>query len=514
MSEMQLKFVPWQKLEYGDIRDIRQNTVERIKERIKEDGYDPSNAMRVVREKDEYIVADGNHRLKALSELPEDEVGVQEVPCVVETTADIIAVTVESNKNESTFAEQDLFDYLGYIDRLRDEHTQAEIGEELGWSRSKVNNYTSLASEVDTGVLALARSHQEGRVSSDDTAVSFSEYWFRTSDLYNLNREGVDEYALPDEDNPRHAQMRVMRWFCEEKSCDATKNAVQNKVEEVKETCELLDILNERLEASVSEGKRQDLRDEVIEGVYTKDTIDGPIENANKEAKDRAIYGRDCREVLTELEANSVDCVVTDPPYGIDYEKIREAKNADFDDSAGNAFDVLETVCKELQRVCKANAHLYLFFSMSEYETVKEIASRYFEVESTPLIWVKNNHTPRAPGSGGFETGYAQKYEPIMFCRMENGNQRTLNGGVSPNTLEHSRPTDKRHQTQKPRSLLKELIKNSTGKGERILDPFAGSGSTLTAAKELERHYVGIELDGEYESGFRREINEVGENGK
>jgi len=53
------------------------------------------------------------------------------------------------------------------------------------------------------------------------------------------------------------------------------------------------------------------------------------------------------------------------------------------------------------------------------------------------------------------------------------------------------------------------LITNSSAVGETVLDPFAGSGSTLLAAANADRHYVGFELDGEYESGFQREMRQI-----
>jgi hypothetical protein len=96
--------------------------------------------------------------------------------------------------------EQVLFDHLDYIEGLRDDHTQQEIAEKLDWSRSKVSQYTTLLSNVATGVLQIAEKHQEGRVAQDATPVAnFGEYWFRTSDLYDLDRDGTTEYATPDE---------------------------------------------------------------------------------------------------------------------------------------------------------------------------------------------------------------------------------------------------------------------------------------------------------------------------
>jgi len=509
----QLEYIPLRDLELLELRDIREHVVEDIAERIRDSEYNPARPMRVVPDGDTYAVVDGNHRLTALRALDSVSEG-KPIPCVVEPAdADVYALSHQSNQDEDTYAEEDLFDHLDFIADLREDETQAEIAERLAWSESKVKNYSALLNKIVTPVLDLARSHQSGRVTSEVTSVTFTEGWFRTSGLYDLNRDGVTEYATASEDEPKHAQVRVMEWFVHEQNCDASKNAVERKVEDVAEVCDQLDTLEAELNPGVDDATRQELREEIIAGTYTDSTLESAIENANQEAKDRAVYGTGALDGLATVEDDAIDCVVTDPPYGEGFESVRPTENPAFDDGAEDTFDLLDRVFDELQRVCKANAHLYVFFSMTHYERVVDIAEQYFKVERTPLIWAKNRHAPNAPDAGGFEKNYAQKYEPVLHLRMPKGDQRALNGGVSPNVLEHDVPDGdrRRHDTQKPRSLLGELITNSTGKQETICDPFAGSGSTLLAAADAGRHYVGFELNDSYESGFRRELKQIKE---
>ena len=382
----------------------------------------------------------------------------------------------------------------------------------MGWSRSKVSQYTTLLSNVATDVLEIATIHQKGRVADNATSVAnFTEGWFRTSDLYDLNRDGVDQYALPDEDEPKHAQLRVMEWFVDDQNCDATKAAVQKKVDHVETICQQLDKLADELNAGVDDDIRDELREEIVAGTYTMDTLGSAIKNANESAKDRADYGTDAIEGLQSLEANSIDCVVMDPPYGVDYESHRDSGRASFEDSEDDALALIDDVCAELERVCTANAHIYVFFAMRQYENVRKVIGDHFDIQPVPLVWTKHNHAPTRDAEGGFKKMYAHKYEPIFVARAPNGDERELNGGVSPNVLKHARPSgDGRwHDAQKPRSLLGELIENSTGKRETVLDPFAGSGSTLLAAAERDRHYIGFEVDESYESDFTRELREV-----
>jgi DNA modification methylase len=504
----ELQYIDLGHLQFLELRDIRPNVVEQIKERIEKTGYNPARPMRVVPRNSGYAVVDGNHRLKALKEASEYD-SEHRVPCVVEDPdADVYALSHASNQDEDTYAQEDLWDHLDFIASLREDHAQADIAQRLGFSRTMVANHSMLLNEIVTEVLDLCRTRQTGRVTGEVTSVTFTEGWFRNSGLYDLNREGIDSWG------DKHAQIRVMEWFLDEKAGDASNNQVKQKCDDLLEICQQLDTLSDTLDAGVEDTTREKLREEIISRGFTHETLARSIENTNASAKDRAVFGVDCLEQLKQLDADSVDVVVTDPPYGEDFSDIRDVGHPSFDDSASNSMELLKESLAELKRVTSANAHIYIFFSMTYYDTVLELASKHFDVEATPLIWAKNNHAPRKPDAHGFEKGYAQKYEPILFCRAENGEARPLrpqSGGVCPNLLEHALPSQdkRRHTTQKPESLLTELITNSSAVGETILDPFAGSGSTMLAAAKSDRNYIGFELDDAYESGFKRELREI-----
>jgi len=171
-----LRYIPLADLEGSHLRDVRDHVVDDIADRIAETEYNPSRPMRVVERDGGYVVVDGNHRLAALQQL--DSVRQSKaIPCVVEQgDVDLYQLAHESNQDESTFAEEDLFDHLDYIADLRDEHTQAEIAERLGegWSRSRVAKYSTLLNEIVPEVRALARSRQSGRVTENVPSGTFS----------------------------------------------------------------------------------------------------------------------------------------------------------------------------------------------------------------------------------------------------------------------------------------------------------------------------------------------------
>jgi DNA modification methylase len=207
----------------------------------------------------------------------------------------------------------------------------------------------------------------------------------------------------------------------------------------------------------------------------------------NEVVIDKNLHLGDCVEVLKTLETNSVDCVVMDPPYAISYKDTRESFNPDFEDDPEVILPMLKECFKELNRICKPDAHIYCFFGMSEYINFYNLLNDEFgmNVDKIPLIWVKNNHT-----MCDFSSKYALKYEPIFFISNK---QRKLNYPVSPDVLNYNIPTGKLHKTQKPLDLCEYLINNSTVEGEVVLDPFMGSGTTCLAAKNNNRKYIGIE---------------------
>jgi len=115
-STAELKQISIGELELTELRDVREPVVDEIKDRITTSGYNPARPLRVIPRGETYAVADGNHRLKALRELRVRDT----VPCVVEPNRDLLAVAVESNQDENTYAEPDLFDELDYIAREKE----------------------------------------------------------------------------------------------------------------------------------------------------------------------------------------------------------------------------------------------------------------------------------------------------------------------------------------------------------------------------------------------------------
>lgn len=207
-----------------------------------------------------------------------------------------------------------------------------------------------------------------------------------------------------------------------------------------------------------------------------------------------ALYLADCREVLPTLADDSVDVVVTDPPYGMKWQSNSRTLQFDLiagDDSTDAAVAALALCVRPLRR----GRHMYAFgrYDLSGLSVVSLAAE---------LVWDKE-----LCSAGNLEIPWGLQHEPIQF--YVNNKDGKLNkfrhGGLSTRLRRGSIIRGKRlhgstaqHPTQKPVDVLRQLIESSSSLYETVLDPFCGSGSTLVAARIEGREAIGIEIDERY----------------
>lgn len=194
----------------------------------------------------------------------------------------------------------------------------------------------------------------------------------------------------------------------------------------------------------------------------------------------------DCVMLTRTLEDDSISCVVTDPPYGLEVHNTRRGSK-DYNDGAG-AFDLLDNLCAALVPKLTADAHLYVFAGYDGAWKTKEVLAKHFDVQANPLIWVKDHYT-----MADLNQNYASKHEYVWFCRVK-GSARPLTKAMG-DVFEVRRSRESTHSAEKPVELLTVLIEQSTAKGETVFDPFMGSGSTGVAAVACGRSFVGCELE-------------------
>jgi adenine-specific DNA-methyltransferase len=215
----------------------------------------------------------------------------------------------------------------------------------------------------------------------------------------------------------------------------------------------------------------------------------------------------DATSLILKIETGSIDCIITDPPYGVDYGtgSGRGGSNDDFGDDPVETLALLRSITIELRRVLKPSGHVYAFFSTNLWaETINIWKAAGFDVQNQPCIWVKPGN---ATGVGDWDHHFAGAYEPFLFAT--NDTRRLAFKRKNVFTYEADSPQSRHHPTQKPVELLRELIQLSTSPNDIILDPFAGSGSTLVAASQLRRKFVGIELNNHFHKiALKRLIDE------
>lgn len=218
------------------------------------------------------------------------------------------------------------------------------------------------------------------------------------------------------------------------------------------------------------------------------------------------IYCMDCLKFLKKLPDNSIDLVVTDPPYNvsqktnINYGSLNVVKNfGEWD----HGFDPVP-VLKELKRVLKPKGQIYIFCATKQIPQYIQILEEEWFFRNL-LVWNKTNPPPRIS-----KTNYVFANEYIVYAINEKGKptESTFNFNkqndmhnifITSSLQSKERLKDKNgkaiHPTQKPLSILKKLIEVSSNPGDIILDPFMGVGSTAVAAKELGRKYIGCEIN-------------------
>ncbi len=230
-------------------------------------------------------------------------------------------------------------------------------------------------------------------------------------------------------------------------------------------------------------------------------------------------FNLDCLDWLEERDSDSIDCIITDPPWGIALEKSFRSKTSgrtggEFKDDEAFAFLLMAAVIPQLYRVLKNDRQMYFFFGMQYYARIKlmleaagcqssckwshagpeKICSscqdkKGFEVPHNPLIWFKG--CPTAAPTGNF---WASSYETIFYCRK--GDRKLLRSGeLSVQQFNTLGSSVRIHPTEKPVKLLQVIIRNATHENELLLDPFAGSFSLHRACFLSDRRCISIEKD-------------------
>nr|DAI83381.1 MAG TPA: adenine-specific methyltransferase [Caudoviricetes sp.] len=205
----------------------------------------------------------------------------------------------------------------------------------------------------------------------------------------------------------------------------------------------------------------------------------------------------DCLNIMGDIPDNSIDMVLTDPPYGMNYQSGRRKTKAKLI-TGDQDISFLDDLSRELYRVAKENTAHYIFCSYHNIDKFKQSFEKYFKIKNI-LTWVKNNAS-----MGDLSADFAPKTEFILFLQK---GRRNINGKRDSNVLEFKKTNNKLHPTQKPVDMIEFMISKFSDKGDVILDPFMGSGSTAVACINTNRSFIGIEIDNDYFNIAKERVN-------
>ncbi|WP_436964328.1 DNA-methyltransferase [Staphylococcus xylosus] len=215
------------------------------------------------------------------------------------------------------------------------------------------------------------------------------------------------------------------------------------------------------------------------------------------------IYNEDCLKGMENIPDKSIDLIVTDPPYLVNYKTgYRKDKSHRFnkvilnDDNEG----LLKEYIKECYRILKEDTAMYMFCSVAKVDFFKSELEKYFTVKNM-IIWQKNNHT-----AGDLNTAFGRKYE-IAF--LVNKGNKIFNGKRLTDIWNFKRVAgdEQVHQNQKPIALIEQCIEKHSNENDTVFDGFMGSGTTAIAALNTNRNFIGYELDNGYYNVAVERIN-------
>ena len=435
-------------------RSLNHDKIHDIVDSIKELGL--INPICITRD---HVLVAGNHRLEAYKML-----GIDEIPFVYfEKQNTLLAELAEIDENLVRYE-------LTTLEEGEQLSRRKEIYEEL-YPETKHGSTLKQYQEIDRDAKLASR----GNTEEDENILSFAE---DTAKKTGTSKRTVSRKIT--------IFKRLEKFKDRLNDLDLAQHELEklSKVEDETVIEKFILIKEEDPEISYPDIMKQ-INYEIKEKKKTEKAEELKSQNFEPDIN---IHLGDCLNYINTLQDKSIDCLLTDPPYGenfqmnkYDNELSRKIEN---DESLEDALILLDDMLSRVKPKLKDNAHLYIFCSWKNFAEFKEVVSNHFKVKNA-LIWNKELF-----GMGDLKGNYADTYEMIIFA---GGNREFVK---RPGNIITCRFDEERlHNTQKPVDLLSELIENSTDAGDLIFDPFLGSGSTAVASKKLNRNYSGCELD-------------------
>ncbi len=228
-----------------------------------------------------------------------------------------------------------------------------------------------------------------------------------------------------------------------------------------------------------------------------------------------SIVQGDCFDLIKEVRTDSIDLILTDPPYNLAKHSTgnikfdwREDVNNDIADWDKKELRP-EKIADELVRVLKPNGNLFVFCSYNLMGKWYDALDHKFDTTNF-FVWHKTNPVPKF-----YKNGFLNSCEMMLCCwnkkhKWNFSNQREMhNFFETPVCRSPERLKAPKHPAQKPVKLLKHIIEIASDERDTIFDPFMGVASTGVASLELNRKFVGIELEEMYFEASKKRLKEL-----
>ena len=209
------------------------------------------------------------------------------------------------------------------------------------------------------------------------------------------------------------------------------------------------------------------------------------------------LYNQDCIAAMQQIDAESIDLIVTDPPYNLgNFMKKRDTN--------------LKNFFKASARVMKKGGTMIMFMAIIKVETIIQLAEKHGFYYKTTGIWHKTNPMPR-----NMNLHFVNSTEAWVYFTYKKRTGTFNNGGAMFHDFIETSVTPNgerkygKHPTQKPEGLIQHFVEILSNPKDTVLDPFMGSGTTGVVAKRTDRDFIGIELDEEYFKIAQERIQEA-----
>lgn len=213
------------------------------------------------------------------------------------------------------------------------------------------------------------------------------------------------------------------------------------------------------------------------------------------------IYNTDCIQALKQLPDDFADMTLTDIPYGEVNQNHEKWQHGCRSLDKGDA-DIVDFDLEELTELIiqKTKGSIYMFCGFEQFSTIMSIFKKH-NFSPRCIVWNKTNPSPLG-GKHNYISG-------IELCAFAKKPSSTFNAHCQNTVFNCTTQHSKIHPTQKPVTLFKQLILNSSNNGDTVLDPFIGSGTTAIAAISTNRHFLGFEKNKEFFNSANNRITQT-----